>query len=222
MDDYGPVHGFEVSIGQGLSDGCSAEGGRVAADAIAADSDVIGVIGTSCSSAAATAAPVLTGAGMVMISPSNTSPTLTSDLAGNAGPYHSTGYYRTSHNDLYQGEAVARFLRDSLDVTAAATVHDGDAYTQGLAEAFAAAFERLGGTVTGVVGFDRDDADLVPTLTEVATGRPGALFLPLTGARGIRVVEQLGDVAELADVHLLAADALFEDQFMRLPETEGL
>ncbi|MYH71757.1 MAG: ABC transporter substrate-binding protein [Acidimicrobiia bacterium] len=111
LADYGPVHGFAVSIGIGISDGCSADGGRRAAESVASDPEVIGVIGTSCSSAATTAAPILAGAGMVMISPSNTSPALTSDLAGIVGEHHHPGYYRTSHNDLYQGQAVARFIR---------------------------------------------------------------------------------------------------------------
>ena len=223
LASYGTVHGFDVSMGVGLSDGCSTEGGRAAAEALAADDpDVVGVIGTSCSSAATTAAPILTGAGMVMISPSNSSPALTSDLAGNPGAHHSAGYYRTSHNDLYQGEAVARFLREELGVGAAAAIHDRDPYTQGLAQAFAAAFERLGGTVTGVHDFSRDETDLVPILTEAAAGRPGALFLPLTGSRGVAAVRQMQHVAELADTTLVAADALFEARFMAMRETEGM
>ena len=159
---------------------------------------------------------------MVMISPSNSSPALTSDLAGNPGAHYSVGYYRTSHNDLYQGEAVARFLREELGVGSAATIHDRDPYTQRLAEAFAAAFERLGGTVTGVHDFSREETDLVPVLTEAAAGRPEALFIPLTGSRGVAAVQQIELVAGLADTILVAADALFEDQFMAMPETEGM
>ena len=222
LADYGPVHGFVVSMGIGMSDGCSADGGRRAAESVASDPQVIGVIGTSCSSAATTAAPILAGAGMVMISPSNTSPALTSDLAGTVGQHHHPGYYRTSHNDLYQGQAVARFLFEELEATTAAALHDRDPYTQGLAEAFAAAFENLGGTVTGVVDFDRDETDLVPVLTEAASGEPQALFLPLTGTRGRRVMEQAAGVAGLEDTVLLAADALFEDDFMRLAGTVGM
>ena len=45
---------------------------------------------------------------MVLISGGNTSPALTSDLAGTAGQNYSVGYYRTAHNDLYQGAAMAQ------------------------------------------------------------------------------------------------------------------
>ena len=54
---------------------------------------------------------------MVMISGSNTSPALTSDLAGTAGPNYNPGYYRTAHNDLYQGAAAANFAIDVLGVS---------------------------------------------------------------------------------------------------------
>ncbi|MDE0134265.1 MAG: ABC transporter substrate-binding protein, partial [Acidimicrobiaceae bacterium] len=84
--DYGPIRGFDVDLGASLDDLCSSDGGQAAAQAIVADADVVGVIGTSCSSAAIAAVPLVTAAGMVMISAGATSPALTSDLAGNPGP----------------------------------------------------------------------------------------------------------------------------------------
>ena len=142
--DYGTVHGFEVDLGVRYDDQCTNFGGVAAGQAIAKDETVIGVIGTSCSGAAAGAAPLITGAGMVMISPGNTSPALTSDLAGNPGENRHVGYYRTAHNDLFQGSVMAEFVHDTLGLTTAAAIHDGDPYTRGLAEAFADAFENLG------------------------------------------------------------------------------
>ncbi|GIS99425.1 MAG: hypothetical protein CM1200mP26_11380 [Acidimicrobiales bacterium] len=94
--DFGKIKGFLVNVGTGLDDLCSADGGAAAAQMIVADEDVVGVIGTSCSGAAAAASPLISEAGMVMISPSNTSPSLTSDLAGTAGENYYPGYYRTA------------------------------------------------------------------------------------------------------------------------------
>ena len=167
MGSAGKVHGFVVSMGTGLDDLCSADGGAAAAQTIVADEQVVGVIGTSCSGAAAAAAPLISEAGMVMISPSNTSPSLTSDLAGTAGSNNYPGYYRTAHNDLYQGAAAAGFAVDVLGVTTAAAIHDGDPYTQGLAQAFADAFEALGGTITTFTAVNKGDPDMVPVLTAV-------------------------------------------------------
>lgn len=118
--DYGTVHGFEVDLGPRFDGQCTNFGGVSAGQAIAKDKTVIGVIGTSCSGAAAGAAPLITGAGMVMISPGNTSPALTSDLAGNPGENYHVGYYRTAHNDLFQGRVMAEFVHNELGLTTAA------------------------------------------------------------------------------------------------------
>ena len=222
VEHYGPISGFDVHVGVGLDDECTPDGGRAAAETIVADRDVIGVVGTSCSVAAVEAAPVLGKAGLVMISPTNTSPVLTSDLAGNPGEHRHEAYYRTAHNDLHQGQAVARFLHESRSVTSAAVVHTGDVYTQSLAEAFVAAFERLGGKVTSVSEVGGDETDMTPTLRTIAAGRPQALFLPIFDVVGSSIVRQAPDVMGMEDVLLIGADALLDDVFMGLPETEGM
>jgi len=220
--DYGQIHGFDVTSGQGLDDLCSAEGGQAAAQQIVADEQIVGVIGTSCSGAATAAAPLIGENGIVMISGSNTSPALTSDLLGTAGENYSVGYYRTAHNDLFQGAAMAEFVFNDLELTTAAAIHDGDPYTQGLAQAFADAFEELGGEMTGFTGVNKDDADMVPVLTEVAAGSPQALFFPIFQPAGDFIADQAGGIDGLEDTQLLAADGLLVDGFMELPQSEGI
>ncbi len=223
LEHYGPVRGFEVSLGAGnVDDDCSPEGGRAAAQTILEDASVIGVIGTTCSAAAVEAAPLLTGAGLAMISPTNTSPVLTSDLGGNPGEYNNEGYYRTSDNDLYQGASVARFLYEERGVTRAAAVHNGDVYTESLARAFADSFTDLGGTVTWLGAVDEDQGDMLPTLTEMAAGSPQALYFPVSRTVGAGVVRGRPDAAGLEDMLLITADALFEDIFLEMEETEGV
>ena len=159
--DYGPIAGRSVSLGTGLDDLCSPDGGQASAQTIVADPSVVGVIGTSCSGAAVAASPLISNAGLVMVSPSNTSPALTSDLAGTPGSAYQPGYYRTAHNDLFQGRAVALFVRNELGLNRAAAIHDGDPYTQGLAQAFKDAFEELGGEVTTFTAVNKGDTDMV-------------------------------------------------------------
>ena len=219
VDDYGQIHDFDVDTGTSLDDTCSNDGGQAAAQIIVADEDVVGVIGTSCSGAAVAAAPLITDAGMVLISGGNTSPALTSDLAGNAGPNYSVGYYRTAHNDLYQGAAMAKFVFSELGITEAAAIHDGDPYTQGLAQAFADAFEREGGTVTGFTAVNKDDTDMVPALTEIAAGSPEALFFPIFQPAGDFIADQAPRVSGLEETVLLAADGLLNTNYLSLPQT---
>ena len=220
--DYGDINGFEVNMGQGLDDLCSADGGQAAAQTIVADAQIAGVIGTSCSGAATAAAPLIAEAGIVMISGSNTSPALTSDLLGTAGENYNAGYYRTAHNDLYQGAAMADFVYNDLGYTTAAAMHDGDPYTQGLAQAFSDAFEALGGTMTGFTGVNKEDTDMVPVLTEIAAGSPQALFFPIFQPAGDFVADQAKGVAGLENVQLLAADGLLNSDYLALSQSEGM
>ena len=220
--DYGQIHGFDVDLGTTLDDLCSNDGGQAAAQIIVADEDVVGVIGTSCSGAAVAAAPLITDAGMVLISGGNTSPALTSDLAGTAGENYNVGYYRTAHNDLFQGAAMAKFVFGELGLTTAAAIHDGDPYTQGLAQAFADAFEAEGGTVTGFSAVNKEDTDMVPVLTEIAAGSPEALFFPIFQPAGDFIADQAPGVSGLENTVLLAADGLLNTNYLALSQTEGM
>ena len=220
--DFGPIYGFDVELGGGLDDLCSNDGGEAAARTIVADEDVIGVIGTTCSVAATAAAPLITAAGMVMISGSNTSPLLTSDLAGTPGANYSVGYYRTSENGLFPGEAMARFVHGELELAAAAVIHDGDPYSQAIAQAFADHFEALGGTIIAVRVVNKEDTDMLPVLTEIAVGSPEALFFPVFQPAGDFIAEQVPAVAGLEDITLLTDSGLFTDSFMSLSQSEGI
>ena len=211
-----------MSLDAGLDDLCSAEGGQAAAQVIVADSDVVGVVGTTCSAAAVAVSPLISEAGMVMISPSNTSPALTSDLEGTPGTGWNPGYLRTSSNDLYQGRAVASFVKEELGFDTAAAIHDGDPFTQGLAQAFKDAYEAMGGEMTAFTSVNKGDTDMTAVLTETAAGQPQALFIPLFMPEGGFIAQQVGGTAGLENTVLIASAALLTDNFMELPESEGV
>ena len=219
--DYGPIKGRDVSMGTGLDSSCSAEGGQAAAEVATRDSQVVGVIGTSCSVAAATASPIISEAGLVMIAPSTTSPSLTSDLQGNAGSNYHPGYYRTASNDLYQARAVAQFAYDNLGLRKVAAIHDGDPYTTGLTGAFSTEFEGLGGSAV-LFSVKKGDTDMLPILSQVAASSPDGLFFPLFPSEAAYIVRQMGEVAGLDGVTLIAGAALLVTEFLTIPETEGI
>ena len=219
--DYGPIKGHGVSMGAGLDSLCSAQGGAAAADTVVGDGRVVGVVGASCSVAAATASPILSQAGLVMVAPSTTSPSLTSDLRGNAGSNYHAGYHRVSSNDLYQAEAVADFVYNELGLRTLAAIHDGDPYTSGLTAAFKAAFEELGGTVA-VAMVNKGDTDMIPVLTEIAAASPEGLFLPIFPEEAGPLLRQSGEVDGLAGLVRIGGGGLLVSDFLALPESEGL
>jgi branched-chain amino acid transport system substrate-binding protein len=193
---------------------CNAEGGQAAGTKIAADPTVVGVIGTNCSSEARAAMPLISQAGMVMISPSNTNP----DLTNPTHPDHWAGYFRTAHNDLFQGRVAAEFAFNQLGVKAAATIHDGSPYAQSLQAVFSDVFAELGGTITAQEAVNVGDTDMKPVLTTIATGAPELIYFPIFEPEGDLIAQQAKQVAGLEETTLMGADGLFADT---LPEATG-
>ena len=223
VSDYGPLHGtFSVEVGEGLDGDCSEAGGRRAARAVLRDARVIGVIGTSCTVAAIAAAPLLTEAGLVMISPSNTAPVLTSDLAGNAGEHQRDGYYRTAYNDLHVGKAVADFLFVEQGHRRAATIHDGDPYTEGLAAAFAAAFTEHGGTVTASEEIHRQATTHAATWDSIAEGEPEAVVVTLFPDEALDVLQHRRADDFAAAVSLVVTSDFFASPYLGEPRSAGM
>jgi branched-chain amino acid transport system substrate-binding protein len=220
--DKGEILGHPIELAFNEDDLCNSEGGQTGATRIIADPQVVAVIGTSCSGAGVPASNVITSAGRVLISGSNTSPVLTSDLAGNEGPEHHPGYFRTAHNDAIQGAAAAKFVYEELGLTQVATVNDGDPYTQGLTSAFEGAYEGLGGTIAISTAVTADQTDMRPVLTEIAAAGAELIFFPIFQPAGDFLAEQALEVAGLEEVVLMGADGLLSDTYVVLPQTENM
>lgn len=212
-------HPIELTV---EDDGCDATVGTTAAQSLVANPQIVGILGTSCSGAAVPAAEIMSEAGLVMISGSNTSPSLTSDLLGTANPDYQEGYFRTAHNDLIQGRAAATFALEELGAETAATIHDGDPYTEGLATAFGNAFEELGGEVSLATAVNKGDTDMRPVLTEVAATEPDVVFFPIFQPEADFIVQQAAEVGLENTEQLMAADGVLSDTFVVIPETEGM
>jgi branched-chain amino acid transport system substrate-binding protein len=204
IDDKGQVMGHDVNL-IGEDDGCSAEGGQAAGTKLAANPAIVAVIGTSCSSAARVAVPLLSKAGFVIISASNTAPELT--IAGN--PNNHPGYLRTAHSDAVQGAAAAKFAWEHLKVKKAATIHDGSIYAESLQRVFAEEFTKMGGTITAQEAVDPNQTDMKSVLTSIATGEPELIYMPIFVKAGVLVVRQARETAGLENTYLMGADGMF-------------
>ena len=208
IDMRGPVAGHSVEL-QAEDDGCNAEGGQAAGQKIVSDPSIVAVVGTSCSGAGVPMSTVISEAGYVMVSPSNTAPSLT-----DPNQAWNPGYLRTAHNDKVQGAAMAQFAYDELGLTTAAAIHDGDPYTEGLANAFRDSFEGMGGTVVAFTAVSKGDTDMRPVLTAVAASEGGApefLFFPVFTAECAFLAKQSQEVAGLENSVIAAADGCFSD-----------
>ncbi|MFN8232529.1 MAG: branched-chain amino acid ABC transporter substrate-binding protein [Actinomycetota bacterium] len=202
----GQLLGHDVQL-QNEDGGCSAEGGQAGATALAADPKILAVIGTSCSSAAlGVADEIFSSKGILLISPSNTNPALTSEEA------HQPFYLRTAHNDKIQGAIVADFVYTDQGITSAATINDESPYADGLAAAFRDNFEAAGGTITSVEAINSADTDFGALLEGIADGDPGALYFPDFNPACALIAQQAADI--MPDTLLIGSDGCLATDFL--------
>ncbi len=211
-DMGGALFGHTVTL-QNEDDLCSSEGGTTGAQKIVSDPQIVAIIGTSCSGAGVPASQIMSEAGLVMISGSNTSPALTS-IGGVQGTAWQPGYFRTAHNDTIQGRAAATFAFRDLGVSRAASIHDGDPYTEGLANVFNQVFEELGGEIVIATAVNKGDTDMRPVLTSVAAADAELVFFPIFQPEGDFIVLQSKEIEGFEDILLMGADGLLSDTFV--------
>jgi branched-chain amino acid transport system substrate-binding protein len=207
-DDKGEVLGHPIEL-VGEDSECSAEGGQKALTKLVSDPSLIGIIGTNCSSAGEPASKIASDAGMVLISPSNTAPSLTNpDLTWNPG------YLRSCHNDKVQGAAMAQYAYNELGIRKAATIHDGSPYAEQLQQVFADTFVELGGEITTQEAVNVGDTDMRPVLTKIAATAPELIYYPIFIAEGGHITVQAKEVAGLENTILSGADGMISPDFI--------
>ena len=189
---------------------CTPEGGATAAQKLAADTTIVGLIGSVCSDETVGGIQSITEAGQTTISPSNTRPALTAE--DRDATY--AGYLRTAHNDEVQGAVAANYVYNELGLTRAATIHDGSAYGEALQQVFADEFAALGGTITLQTAVSVGQTDMSTVLTDVAATTPELLYFPIFIAEGGFIAAQAADTAGLEDIVLMGADGLFSADFV--------
>jgi branched-chain amino acid transport system substrate-binding protein len=178
---------------------------------------VVAVLGDVTSTLSLAIAPVAQENSVPLITPSSTSVKVTK-----TGDY----VFRTCFTDPFQGQAMARFARDTLKLSKVAILRDAASeYSMGLADAFAQTFKEAGGQIVDDESYHKGDLDFRPKLTKIKAADPQAIFVPgydndvgfiARQARGLGIpssVPLLGgdgwDSAGLADVGGVALDGSY-------------
>ena len=134
-----------------------------AAERLVTSEGVKGIMGADCSGVTgAVLSNVAVPNGVVMISPSATSPALSA--AEDNGLF-----FRTAPSDARQGEIMASILMERGMEEVALTYTNND-YGKGLADSFAKAYEELGGTVTIDAAHEDGKADYSAEVGALASG----------------------------------------------------
>ncbi|RXV64603.1 branched-chain amino acid ABC transporter substrate-binding protein [Roseovarius sp. A46] len=144
--------GREVVSVRGDSTCIDAGAATAAAERLVTSENVHGINGATCSGATtAVLNNVVRANGIVMISPSATSPALSTIEDG--------GYFfRTAPSDARQGQIIADIL-ERRGIGSAALTYTNNDYGKGLADAIQAAYEATGGEITAVAAHEDGKAD---------------------------------------------------------------
>ncbi|HEX2221528.1 MAG TPA: branched-chain amino acid ABC transporter substrate-binding protein [Candidatus Limnocylindria bacterium] len=211
-NDDGGLFGREIELINEDAGCAEAEDGQAAAQALAANEQLVAAIGTTCSTTAVPAGPVLGDQGIVLISPSNTAPGLTDP---EHDQYAGEFFMRTAHNDKIQGAAMATFVCEELGLTNAATIHDGSPYADQLQQVFADEFaNQCEGEVTSQEAIAPTDTDFNSVLTTVAGDSPEFLYYPVFHPAGTLLTQQARDFPGLEETILAAADGLLVEDLL--------
>jgi branched-chain amino acid transport system substrate-binding protein len=189
---------------------CNADGGQAAATKLAANKQIVLVLGPSCSSEATPGAPILWKAGIPSVGTSPSAPSLTDPKR----PEGFRGLVRVIYNDKWQGAADAKWAYEVAGHRTAAMIHDGTPYGIELTAVFAEHFRKLGGRITSEETVAPTGTDMRPVLTRIATGRPAMIYYPIFIAAAAHVTQQAQGVSGLEKSMLVGSSALLDANFL--------
>jgi ABC-type branched-subunit amino acid transport system substrate-binding protein len=121
-------------------------------------------------------------AGLVQISGASTSPAITGLDDGDM-------LFRTIPSDAFQGVALAEVVKEK-GVDSVAVLYINNDYGEGLAKAFAGAYEAKGGKVAANLAFEPGNASYRGELQKAAEGKPAALVLIAYPENGNIILKQ--------------------------------
>ena len=193
MDDQGNMVAGHPIVFHAEDSQCSLEGGQTAAANLAANPDIVVVIGPDCSSAATPGAPILWEAGITSVATSTTAPSLTAPDR----PEGLRGFMRTVYNDLAAGVADAEYFWSEMGCTSLATIHDGSPYAEELVRVAESRFRELGGEVTATEVVAPTDTDMRAMLGRIGATQPCVVYFPIFVAAAAQIVRQFGEIEGL-------------------------
>lgn len=154
----GGVNGESLRVVE-LDDACEPKQGPVVANRVV--NDKIGfVVGHVCSGATIAAADIYDDEGVVMITPSATSPALTEGK-------NYQFIFRTIGRDDQQGPAAAQYIIDKVKPAKVAVLHDKQSYGQGIATAVRDDLRKANIDVALFEGINAGDSDYSAIVTKL-------------------------------------------------------
>jgi len=188
------------------------------ADKAVKDPNIMAYIGTYNSGAAKIAMPVLSRAGLVMISPANTYPGLTKPGMGEANEpdiYRPSGkldFFRVVPADDIQGAMGARWMKQ-LGAKSVYVLDSRDLYGRGLADVFEQTAGDIGLRVLGHEGMDPKAQEYKSLMTKIKALNPDFIYFGGTTATNPGQLAK-DMVAVGLSAKFMAPDGCFDSAFI--------
>ena len=181
---------------------------------LVADQAVVAVVGPQTSGEAREVAPVLSRAGLATITPSATTFDLTDPAFGERfRPGGRIVLFRTVATDLAQGDAMARFAHERLEVRRVVIIDDGSDFGARMAAAFSRRAQALGMTVLPGKPVPWAESDYRPQLHEASAMNPDGLYFSGSYLVGVRLARQIAEI--MPWIHRMGTENLSDRAFPR-------
>ena len=130
--------------------------------------------------------------------------------------------FKIPFSDIFQGEAMAKFARDTLRKRRVAIVTDeGSPYSSKLVNSFISKFTHLGGRIVPVsFSYSHNDESFLPLLEEISIQKPDAIFLPGYYSEAGPILRQAREMG--IDVPFLGGDGWDGPRLQELAGPEGI
>ncbi len=196
-------------------DQCKPEMATNAATKLVSD-EVDIIVGHICSGATKAALPIYNNAKIVSMSPSATTPGLTTSKEN---PY----FFRTIANDNVQARLSSAFVADKLNVKKVAIIHDNGEYGKGFADTNKELLEKAG--KVEIVLFEAvnpDAVDYSATVRKLKREKAEAIIFGGYHPTASKLVQQMA--RDNVRIPFVAPDGVKDDTFIKMagPDAEGV
>ena len=213
------VKGYQIKV-QTEDDQATAQVGGQAATRLSSNPDVVGVVGTLNSSVAQTVQPILAGKKILMVSPANTSPTLTQGTEYATAPKRQfDNYFRVCATDALQGPFAADYLVETAGKKSIAVITDGKTYGEGLAAEFKKRATAKGAKIVAEAKVGERETDFSAAITSIRGANPDAVYYGGEYPQAGPLSKQLKDAG--LDIPLMGGDGIKDDRFIELGAKDG-
>ncbi len=203
LNSKGGINGDKIELIK-ADDKCSAKQAEIVAKRLAEEEKVSAVIGHFCSSSTLAASKIYSDAGVVMITPASTNPTITEQGLKTI--------FRMCGRDDQQAPVAAKFIANDLKAKKAVLIHDDETYGTGLTNTIKSDLEKRRIKVTLFKGIARGTKDFSALVAEIKQQDPDVIYFGGLHTEAGAFVKQLRE--NEINAPIIAGDGIVASDFV--------